>query len=207
MTLPALFSFWAFSMMFVLTPGADWAYAMSAGIRGRFVVSAVVGLLTGYVMLTLIVAAGIGILIVGKPLLMLLLTIVGALYLIWLGSRMLLNPPEPEAQNNTFRNESRYNVALHGALVSGLNPKAFMFFLAFLPPFTMATASWSISVQLFVLGMVHTLSCSVVYLFVGIGAHLILSARPTAARFIGRLSGIIMLLLGVFLLYREVIQG
>lgn len=49
MTLPALFSFWAFSMMFVLTPGADWAYAMSAGIRGRFVVSAVVGLLTGYV--------------------------------------------------------------------------------------------------------------------------------------------------------------
>ncbi|ENT4821167.1 MAG: hypothetical protein E7G19_01920 [Klebsiella michiganensis] len=80
MTLPALFSFWAFSMMFVLTPGAEWAYAMSAGIRGRFVVSAVVGLLTGYVVLTLIVAAGIGILIAGKPLLMLLLTIAGALY-------------------------------------------------------------------------------------------------------------------------------
>jgi len=207
MTLAALFSFWAFSMMFVLTPGADWAYAMSAGIRGRFVVSAVAGLLTGYVVLTLIVAAGIGILIAGKPLLMLLLTIAGALYLIWLGSRMLLNPPEPATQHNTIHTENRNKVVLQGALVSGLNPKAFMFFLAFLPPFTMATASWSISVQLFVLGMIHTLSCSVVYMLVGIGARLILSARPTAARFMGRLSGIVMLLLGIYLLYRQIILG
>lgn len=71
-----------FSIVFALAPGADWAHAMSAGIRGRFVVSAVFGLLTGYVVLTLIVAAGIGILIAGKHILMLLLTLVGAFYLI-----------------------------------------------------------------------------------------------------------------------------
>lgn len=207
MTAAALFSFWAFSMMFVLTPGADWAYAMSAGIRGRYIFSAVLGLLLGYVVLTAIVAAGIGILISGNHLLMLLLATGGALYLIWLGIGMLRNPPGPVAEDRTSPNESWYKVALQGSLVSGLNPKAFMFFLAFLPPFTTATASWSMPIQLFALGMIHTMSCSVVYLLVGIGARLVLSARPAAARFVGRLSGVIMLGLGIFLIYRQITSG
>lgn len=205
MTAAALFSFWVFSMMFVLTPGADWAYAMSAGIRGKYIFSAVLGLILGYVVLTAIVAAGIGILISGKPLLMLLLATGGALYLIWLGIGMLRDPPDPVAEGHSSENNSRRKVALQGALVSGLNPKAFMFFLAFLPPFTTAAASWSMPAQLFTLGMIHTMSCSVVYLLVGIGARLVLRARPTAARVVGRLSGVVMLGLGIFLIYRQIL--
>lgn len=53
---PALpVAFWALSMMFVITPGADWAYAISAG------------LLLGHLMATLIVAAGIGALVTSVP--------------------------------------------------------------------------------------------------------------------------------------------
>lgn len=207
MTAAALFSFWAFSMMFVLTPGADWAYAMSAGIRGRYIFSAVFGLLLGYVVLTAIVAAGIGILISGNHLLMLLLATGGALYLIWLGIGMLRNPLVRWQRTTPLRMRAGIKLLLQGSLVSGLNPKAFMFFLAFLPPFTTATASWSMPIQLFALGMIHTMSCSVVYLLVGIGARLVLSARPAAARFVGRLSGVIMLGLGIFLIYRQITSG
>ena len=36
----AVVAFWAVSLMFVLTPGADWAYAIAAGLRHRTVVPA-----------------------------------------------------------------------------------------------------------------------------------------------------------------------
>ncbi len=36
-----MMAFWAVSFLFVITPGADWAYAISAGLRGHTVVPAV----------------------------------------------------------------------------------------------------------------------------------------------------------------------
>ena len=66
---PAIFAaFWAVSMLFVITPGLDWAYIISAGIRGRVVVPAVAGLLLGHLMAIAIVAAGVGALVAGNPL-------------------------------------------------------------------------------------------------------------------------------------------
>lgn len=40
-------AFWAVSFLFVLTPGADWAYAIAAGLRHRTVVPAVGGCCRG----------------------------------------------------------------------------------------------------------------------------------------------------------------
>ncbi|PTU04584.1 lysine transporter LysE, partial [Pseudomonas sp. HMWF031] len=47
MTLSVFVAFWAVSILFVITPGADWAYAISAGLKGRVVIPAVGGLLSG----------------------------------------------------------------------------------------------------------------------------------------------------------------
>jgi threonine/homoserine/homoserine lactone efflux protein len=46
--------------LLIMTPGADWAYAISAGINGRRVVPAVMGLMSGHLLATLIVVAGVG---------------------------------------------------------------------------------------------------------------------------------------------------
>ncbi|PAV68873.1 hypothetical protein WR25_26090 [Diploscapter pachys] len=72
-----LTAFWAVSLLFVITPGADWAYAISAGMRGRWVVPAVAGMLSGHLLVTLVVAAGVGSLIAGHPLALTLLTLAG----------------------------------------------------------------------------------------------------------------------------------
>ena len=45
------------SFLLVLVPGADWAYAIAAGLRDRSVLPAVAGLLAGYAVLTTVVAA------------------------------------------------------------------------------------------------------------------------------------------------------
>ena len=200
-----LFAFWAFSLLFVVTPGADWAYAIAAGIRGKGVFPAVAGLLAGYVVLTVVVAAGVGVLIASQPILVSALTGVGACYMGWLGINMLRNPPVPKSAGEGSNAKTWTSWALKGAFVSGLNPKAFLFFLAFLPPWTTNDASWSIPMQIVALGLIHTASCSVVYSAVGIGAKLALGARPNAALCIGRLSGAVMFLLGALLLYRAML--
>ncbi|HET9563128.1 MAG TPA: LysE family translocator, partial [Mycobacterium sp.] len=69
-------AFWAVSFLFVITPGADWAYVIAAGLRHRVVLPAVGGLLVGHLMATAVVAAGVGALVARSPLILTLLTVV-----------------------------------------------------------------------------------------------------------------------------------
>ena len=97
MAISVLTAFWAVSLLFVITPGADWAYAISAGMRGRWVMPAVAGMLSGHFLATLVVAAGVGSLLAGHPLALMLLTLAGCTYLLWLGGNLLLSPALPAA--------------------------------------------------------------------------------------------------------------
>ncbi|MCU1734493.1 MULTISPECIES: LysE family translocator [unclassified Pseudomonas] len=199
MSSTTLWAFWAFSMIFVVIPGPDWAYAIAAGVRGRGVMAAVFGLLVGYLALTLAVATGFAVLGASSSAFITGLTVVGALYLGWLGIGLLQNPPVPQAGASDADGVSRTGQFLRGTLVSGLNPKGLLFFLAFVPPWTSAQASWSVPVQIAALGLVYTASCAVVYSMVGLGASAALKTRPAAARMMGRLSGGVMVVLAVVL--------
>jgi threonine/homoserine/homoserine lactone efflux protein len=59
MAIGAITGFWIVSLLLVMVPGADWAYAIAAGLRDRSVLPAVAGLLTGYVAVAAVVAAGV----------------------------------------------------------------------------------------------------------------------------------------------------
>ncbi|MFJ4192668.1 LysE family translocator [Pseudomonas sp. NPDC089534] len=207
MSASTLLGFWAFALVFVIVPGADWAYAISAGVRGQGVIPAVLGLLTGYTVLTVVVAAGLGVLVTANPSLLMALSIAGALYLCWLGVGMLRSAPAPLKADDATRALGGMDWFFKGTLVSGLNPKGLLFFVAFLPPWTSAQANWGIPAQLLALGLVYTASCAVIYTLVGFGAERTLRARPEAARLIGRVSGVIMLVLAASLLYRELPMG
>lgn len=77
------FLFVSFSL--AMTPGADWAYAIAAGLGRYRAVSAVAGLCTGYVFHTILIVAGMAALIASSPQLLSWLTLAGAAYLLWLG--------------------------------------------------------------------------------------------------------------------------
>ncbi|CAI1103624.1 Homoserine/homoserine lactone efflux protein [Serratia liquefaciens] len=205
MTLAIFAAFWAVSILFVITPGLDWAYIISAGIRGRVVVPAVVGLLCGHLIAIAIVAAGVGALVTGSPMALTALTLLGAGYLLWIGINMLRHPPTPSA-GDAQASDSWLRWACKGICVSGLNPKVFLLFLALLPQFTDAGASWSIPNQILALGLLHLISCGVVYLIVGYGSQLVLQTRPQAARVVSRFSGAAMVLIAVGLLVEQGIK-
>jgi threonine/homoserine/homoserine lactone efflux protein len=132
MAIGTLAAFWAVSFLLVLVPGADWAYAIAAGLRDRSVLPAVAGLLAGYMALTAVVAAGIAALIARSPLVLAVLTALGALYLLWLGITTMARPPAPGAAADES-NRPWVRRAAKGAGISGLNPKALLLFLALLP--------------------------------------------------------------------------
>ncbi|EJN22745.1 putative threonine efflux protein [Pseudomonas sp. GM78] len=204
MTLSVFVAFWAVSILFVITPGADWAYAISAGLRGRVVIPAVGGLLSGHLLATVIVAAGVGTLVTNHPFALSVLTIAGAGYLLWLGINMLSRPATPHA-DGIQASSSWKRWAIKGLCVSGLNPKVFLLFLALLPQFTDATAAWPVPLQMIALGLIHTVSCGVIYLLVGFGSQVVLTARPAAARRVSRFSGGAMIIIAIILLREQML--
>ena len=203
MSFAAITAFWAVSFLLVITPGADWAYVISAGLRGRpFVLPSVVGLTCGALLATLAVAAGVGSLVEQNPMLLTLLTIAGAAYLAWLGIAMLRHPSQVSADSEHAQKDEgdTWRWAVKGASVSGLNPKQLLLLLALLPQFVRPAEPWPVAAQIMALGAVHAGSCALVYFGVGWGSQSVLRARPSAALVVSRVSGVLMLVIALWLL-------
>ena len=203
MGIESIVAFWGVSVLFVITPGADWAFAIAAGLRGR-ALPAVAGLLLGHLVATAVVAAGVGTLVARLPIVLTVMTIGGAAYLVWLGVLAFVRPAVAHGADEV-PDESGARWAAKGLGVSGLNPKVFLLFLALLPQFVNAGADWPLAVQITALGLVHVLSCAVVYTAVALGARAVLGTRPAAALIVSRVSGAAMVAIGLFLIVERLL--
>ncbi|MEV0603275.1 LysE family translocator [Streptomyces sp. NPDC050315] len=205
MAASSIAAFWAVSVLLVLVPGADWAYAITAGLRDRSVLPAVGGLMLGYAGLTLVVVAGLAAVVASNPSVLTALTVLGSLYLMWLGIMTLIRPAAPASADPSEVPAGAAPGArlLKGAGISGLNPKALLLYIALLPQFAAAHDSgngWPLAAQIAVLGLVHMANCGAVYTGVGVLARTVLRARPVVARAVTRVSGAAMIVIGAFLL-------
>lgn len=102
MDIALVMQFWVVAVMLALTPGADWAYAISAGLRARSIAPSILGMIAGYTVVIVAVALGLGALVTAYPVTLTTLTVVGALYLIFLGATTL-----PAARRRSPRAASR----------------------------------------------------------------------------------------------------
>ncbi|MCX4994339.1 LysE family translocator [Streptomyces longwoodensis] len=213
-----LLSFLALDLLLVCVPGADWAYTIAAGVRGRSVPAAVGGLVSGYAVHTALAVAGLAVLVAGSPALLTALTVAGAGYLVWLGWSVLRRPGVPSGEPGgsgpgALPGESGGRVFLRGAAISGLNPKGLLLYLSVLPQFLVTGGARSggggggghlpVAAQTAVLGLLHMACCAAVYATVGVLARAVLGARPAAARAVTRTSGAAMLGIGTLLLVQH----
>ena len=134
-----------------------------------------------------------------SSLMLTVLTALGALYLLWLGITTVACPPAPGAASHCG-SQSPLGRAAKGAVISGLNPKGLLLFLALLPQFITRGAAWPFAAQIALLGLVHTANCAVVYTGVGTAARRALRTRPAAARAVTRCSGAAMIAIAALLL-------
>lgn len=188
------------------TPGVDWAYSITAGLKQRSFVPAVAGLCGGYMLHTVLLVAGLAALLTGIPGVLGWLTVAGAGYLLWLGLTTIrswrgasFGSAEVRAPANQFR------TFLQGMGTSGINPKGLLFYVALVPQFVSPEAPLPVPVQSGLLGLTFVLLVAVVYTCVALLARKLLHSRPGAARKVTLASGIIMVALGAVLLSEQLL--
>lgn len=132
------------SILLLLIPGPTvllvLSYAISQGRRTALATVAGVGL--GDFIAMSASLAGLGALVMTSATLFTILKWVGALYLIYLGVRMLMGAGKATGVDlDKAEAASSRTVFLHATAVTALNPKSIAFFIAFVPQFVTAEAA------------------------------------------------------------------
>ena len=120
------------------TPGAGAINTMSNSLNAGFRRSmwGILGQQAALVIHVVIVALGVGVLVASSPTAFNVIRYAGAAYLVYLGVRQFLSKPDlAEEQTAALRNEPAWSIFRRGLWVNLLNPKAIVFFLAFMPQF------------------------------------------------------------------------
>lgn len=208
-----LLSFFAVSLLLIVTPGPDWAFVLGHAFRRRPLVWPLLGIAVGYLGLTIVVAGGLGALVARHPALMTLVTVLGVLVLLRIGWQMLRaalrgpvsveveeSAPHPgpggggvatltrTGTREAVGVEKHTTVVATGAAVSGLNPKGLMLFIALLPQFV-GDGGWPVWTQMFVLGLVFIVSATSVYALLGVFAGKVLAGSERASRILTGVAG------------------
>ena len=120
------------------TPGAGAINTMSNSLTSGFRRSiwGILGQQAALVIHVMVVALGVGVLVASSPVAFNAIRYAGAAYLVYLGIRQFLAKPQPDQETTeALRNEPAWSMFRRGLWVNLLNPKAIVFFLAFMPQF------------------------------------------------------------------------
>jgi threonine/homoserine/homoserine lactone efflux protein len=160
-SLDHLLPFIAATLVFAYIPGPAILYTASQtlarGRTGGFM--AALGIHVGGYCHVMAAAFGLSAVLRYVPELYLAVKLVGALYLIWLGIGVIRGKLDAEALPKVTRSGARRAFA-ESIAVEMLNPKAAIFFLAFLPQFVDPAAGLPVWAQFLVLGTIVNLTFS-----------------------------------------------
>ncbi len=192
--------FVAASLVLIVTPGQDMILVMSRSLtQGSAAgVATAAGVSVGLVGHTVLATLGLGALLRASEALFLVLKLVGAAYLFYLGIQ-LLRAKSHELALSHAEAKSLSRLFLEGAVSNMSNPKIAVFYFAFLPQFVLPSAAHP-AVTVFVLGLVFAGLTFLVKGPVGFGAGALsgwLRSRPKVLAGIYRFSGLVLLGLGV----------
>lgn len=140
----ALLAFTVAAFVLTITPGLDTALILRTGAAGgaRAGAFAAVGVGCGCLAWGALVSLGLGALLAASEFAFAVLKWVGALYLCWIGVRMIVRPRRSIASTDAAPPKREAGAALRrGFLTNILNPKVGVFYVTFLPQFVPAGVS------------------------------------------------------------------
>jgi threonine/homoserine/homoserine lactone efflux protein len=200
--LELLLPFFVASAVFACIPGPGMFYTAAQTIaHGRRVgwLSAIGFHLGGFVHI-MAAAFGMAILLKTVPVLYVIVKLLGATYLIWLGVKYFRGLGNAVLTDFAVRHKPTCKALRDSIVVEVLNPKTALFYLAFLPPFTDISASLPVWAQVIVLGAIVNVMFSItdalcIELSDAMTKRLVVSHG--AGRFAQRIGGSILIALGV----------
>ncbi len=186
------------AMVFLMLPGPGTFCLLTCagqrGLRGGF--TSLFGLMLGDAALMFLAAVGVAALLQANPLLFKGLQYLGAAYLAWLGVKLLTAKEEQGAAVVPFSNATDFR---RGFLVTLINPKAIVFYMAFFPLF-IDPATHQGSVTFVAMGAVIS-SCTLFYgsllVFAGNTAAKRLARNRRIAAFASKAAGMFLIGFGI----------
>lgn len=189
--------------LLTITPGLDTTLIIrTATIEGKAkAFQAALGITLGCIVWGVVVACGLGALLMTSDLAFNMLKWMGAAYLAWLGLNLLLKPRTQLADINDTTNTQNWFVK--GFLGNLLNPKVGVFYLSFLPqfiPHTTSSVIWTMG-----LVMIHVV-IGIIWSIILISAMQSISAylkRPKFIKYMDRITGSIFILFALKLAFSK----
>ncbi|MEO1493811.1 MAG: LysE family translocator [Pseudomonadota bacterium] len=143
MALDLWLAFVAASTVLLMIPGPTvllvLSYALTQG--RRVALATVAGVALGDFIAMSASLAGLGALVLASAQLFTVLKWIGAIYLVWLGIKMLRSASSMTLDETDAGTLPPRGVFGHAAAVTALNPKSIVFFIAFVPQFVDPTAA------------------------------------------------------------------
>ncbi|WP_418318812.1 LysE family translocator [Piscinibacter sakaiensis] len=119
-----------------LSPGPNGLLALTHGaLHGRKAIYTIAGGAVGFVVIIALSMFGIGALLQTSLVWLMVLKWLGAGYLVWLGVQVWRSPPIGLSVEHAGATRAGWSMFRQGALSALTNPKALLFFAAFLPQF------------------------------------------------------------------------
>lgn len=201
-----LFLFILATLLLNITPGQDTMYilgrTLSQGKKAGFI--SVLGINTGVLCHTIFAAMGLAFLLKTQPALYFFIKTMGALYLIYLGIRMLISARNLYRHPLELPSSSNRRLFLDGFLTNLFNPKVALFFITFLPQFIPAGAEGPLPFlflgQLFIL---CSLPWCLILVFLGSTAATFLGNSPRTRSLMHGTSGFVFIGMGTAIVLKH----
>ena len=203
LSLETIVAFILASVVLSLVPGPDNIFVMTnsalKGWKAGFYIT--LGLCTGLIGHTILVAIGVSVIFQTSTLAFNGLKIVGACYLIYLGW-LSLKSKELTIDSNDAENVNR-SYYITGIVMNLTNPKVALFFLVFLPQF-INPINGSVTIQIFILGFLFIFSALFVFssiAFLGSFLEGYLKKSSTINKNINKLAALVYFALAINLFF------
>lgn len=202
-----------------LTPGTDTVYIIMRSIaQGKEAgIFSALGIISGILIHTLFAALGLSVLLSTYPLAFTMVKTIGALYLCYLGVKILMTKPTilvaSSLENSTLKdgistgnsiniNLSHAQIYKQGILTNVFNPKVALFFLAFFPQF-IDTGYANGMLSFLVLGLTFAATsliwCLCLVLLASVFSQK-LRENPAIESLLNKISGVVFIGLGIKLM-------
>jgi threonine/homoserine/homoserine lactone efflux protein len=194
--LDSLLVFFTASLLLALAPGPDNIFVLTqAALRGAFAGFVItLGLCTGLLVHTSLVAFGVAAVFKTSALAFTALKYMGACYLLYMAWKAFRSSPS-DLDAGTGGERSLRILYRRGIIMNMTNPKVSIFFLAFLPQFA-DPARGAIIWQILILGLVFIFAAILIFGMICILAGTIgerLRRSPRTQNIINRVAGLVLL--------------
>ena len=159
-----LISFALSTMALAISPGPDNIFVLTQSIVNgkKYGLATVLGLMTGCIIHTTLVAFGVSEVIKANDNLFFVIKLFGALYLLFLAYKVFKSDANITFSTDNVQKKSTLSLFKTGFWMNVLNPKVTIFFLAFFPQFLFSDTISTVY-QFYVLGGVFILVSFVIF--------------------------------------------